>query len=91
VTTPSSAVTLTATYQTQYVPADQHLVNTSITAGTALYQARTSVLADTGFTISGSASVTFKAGNFIRLGPGFQATAGTAGTTFNASIDPLLQ
>ncbi|MCW5979790.1 MAG: hypothetical protein KIT09_17045 [Bryobacteraceae bacterium] len=34
--------------------------------------------------ISGSASVTFVAGNCIQLSPGFRATAGTAATTFRA-------
>lgn len=91
IVTPSTAQQFTANFTTLYLPLNQYLVNTAITTGTPSYLARNSVVAENGFTIGGSASVTFKAGNYISLKPGFQATAGTAGTTFNASIDPLLQ
>jgi hypothetical protein len=37
--------------------------------------------------IGGSASVTFVAGNCIQLAPGFNATAGAAGTTFRAWLE----
>jgi hypothetical protein len=44
-------------------------------------------LAASNVVISGSASVTFVAGNCIHLQPGFHATAGTAGTTFHAWVE----
>jgi hypothetical protein len=40
--------------------------------------------ADSGFTVNGTSSAVFRAGNPIHLGPGFSATAGTASTTFRA-------
>ncbi len=49
----------------------------TLTSGTQTFQATHNVTANLGFTISGSASITFAAGNQIVLGPGFQATAGT--------------
>ncbi len=91
VTTPSAAQTITATFTAPVPPLDQYVTNVTLTSGTTSYLARNSVVAETAVTISGSASVVFKAGNYILLKPGFQATAGTAGTTFHASIDPSLQ
>jgi hypothetical protein len=57
-----------------------------ITSGTTTYQATNSITAGANFIVGGSASVSFVAGNQITLGPGFTATAGTAGTTFSAKI-----
>ena len=68
------------------LPSALHLTNINITSGATTYQATTSITADTNFTVSGAASISFVSGNYITLGPGFQATAGTAGTTFTASI-----
>ncbi|HEX5431886.1 MAG TPA: IPT/TIG domain-containing protein [Bryobacteraceae bacterium] len=39
--------------------------------------------------INGSASMTFAAGNCIQLLPGFDATAGTAATTFHAWVEAM--
>ncbi len=74
---------LSGTAQAQ---SDLNLPNTTITSGSSTYQATNSITANNGFTVSGSASVTFLAGSSIVLGPGFQATAGSAAITFQASI-----
>jgi len=42
------------------------------------------------FVISGPVGVTFTAGSVIKLEAGFHATAGTAGLTFHATIEPSL-
>lgn len=76
---------LSGTAQAQ-LPANLNLPNTTITSGSSTYQATNSITANNGFTVSGSASVTFLAGSSIVLGPGFQATAGSAAITFQASI-----
>lgn len=68
------------------LPTGLTLTNLTITSGTPVYQNATSVTANGGVTISGSASVTFQGGVFVRLGPEFRATAGSAGTTFRAKI-----
>ena len=44
-------------------------------------------LSASNFQLSGSATATFVAGNCIQLQPGFQAMAGTAGTTFQAWVE----
>jgi hypothetical protein len=62
----------------------------SITSGTSTYMASNSITAETNFSISGSANVTFAAANSIVLGVGFQATAGSTGTTFTAIINPQI-
>jgi hypothetical protein len=59
---------------------------TTWTSGTMIYSDQNAIAA-ANVTISGSASVTFGAGNCIDLQTGFHATAGTAGTTFHAWLD----
>src|SRR5580658_7360260 len=61
---------------------------TTISSGTSCYQAGTSITATSGFTVNGTANVTFIAGSTITLGPGFQATAST-GAFFTAYIQGL--
>lgn len=98
-TSTAQTVTLTATSQansslsawatvnlTTGTPYDLNLPNMTVLSGTNSFAATHNVNALNGFTIGGSASVTFQAGNSIDLGPGFHATAGTAGTTFHAII-----
>jgi hypothetical protein len=46
------------------------------------------ITASSTFTVSGSASVIFTAGQTIHLEDGFRATAGSAGITFDALIGP---
>jgi len=69
---------------------DLLLENMTLGSGTTTYQAINSITADN-LTVNGSAAITFTTGNTIDLKPGFQATAGSAGTTFHAVIDPLIQ
>jgi hypothetical protein len=64
------------------------LTNMTISSGTVTYQATNSITAGTAFVVDGSASVTFEAGNYILLEPGFDAVAGTAAQTFYAYIGP---
>ncbi len=59
---------------------------TNLSSGNYLYWGNPSITANSGFTVSGSAAVGFMASGSIVLGPGFQATAGSAGTVFQASI-----
>ena len=59
---------------------------TTLDAGSAQYQATNSITNTATFTVQGAAAVTFTAGNYIQLGPGFHATAGSAATTFHALI-----
>ncbi|MBI1898164.1 MAG: hypothetical protein HYS04_16760, partial [Acidobacteria bacterium] len=65
---------------TQVVP------NGTISSGNVCYSNNTTLTA-AAVVINGSASVTFIAGESIHLGPGFRATAGTAGTTFHAWVE----
>ncbi len=67
-------------------PTDLTLANVNITSGSASYTATHSITAGPAFTVSGSASVSFTAGSYIVLNPGFQATAGSAPVTFQAGI-----
>jgi hypothetical protein len=60
--------------------------NQTISSGTWNFSDN-NALAASNVVISGSASVTFVAGNCIDLQPGFHATAGTAGTTFHAWVE----
>lgn len=62
----------------------------TIDSGSAEYEAPVSITNSGSFVVSGSASVTLEAGSSIVLGPGFQATAGTAGITFDALVDPSI-
>jgi hypothetical protein len=64
---------------------DLTLDNLTLSSGVVVYQAINSITA-INVTVNADADVTFKAGNFIDLKPGFRATAGTAGTTFHAFI-----
>jgi RHS repeat-associated protein len=64
------------------------LSNQTVTSGTQAYAQSNSITAENGYTVSGSASVTFTAGSQIVLLPGFQATAGSASVTFQAQIAP---
>jgi hypothetical protein len=68
---------------------DLNLPNTTISSGTDTYSAMNSISANSGFVVSNSASVTFRAGSQITLGPGFHATAGSASPTFHAVIGPI--
>jgi hypothetical protein len=61
---------------------DLHLTSWN---GNTLYQVTNSITADTNFTLSGNANITFKAGSVIKLENGFRATAGTS-PTFHALI-----
>src|SRR5579875_3547184 len=65
---------------------DLSLSSTTVTSGTASYQAPGTITASNGFSCGGSASVTFTAGSQVVLQPGFQAVAGTAPITFHAII-----
>ncbi len=70
-------------------PTDLTLTNATITSGSTSYAATNSITAgspSSPFTVGGSASVSFTAGSRIVLNPGFQATAGSAPVTFQASI-----
>jgi hypothetical protein len=87
----SATVTLMTT-----TPYDLILPTTTMTSGGNSYAALHNITAASGFTISGSATVTSTAGNQITLGPCsgvdpcFSATAGSAGATFNATINPTI-
>ena len=83
----SAVVTLLAGLQS-----DLYLTNMNISSGATTYQAKNSDHSRSQLpTVSGSATVTFVAGNSITLGPGFSATAGTAGVTFTTTINPGVQ
>ena len=69
-------------------PPDLHLTNITISNYSVTYQATNSITADTNVNINGSASVTFKAGNYIVLRLGFGAVGGGAAQTFHAYIGP---
>lgn len=62
----------------------------TVNSGSAQYQAPVSITNSGSFVVSGSASVTLTAGSSIVLGPGFQATAGTASVTFDALVNPSI-
>jgi hypothetical protein len=59
--------------------------NQTISSGAYTFS-DSNALSASGVVINGSASVTFTAGNCIQLLPGFDAKAGSAGTTFHAQI-----
>jgi hypothetical protein len=80
------ACNLLAAALTAQCPNVSQVPNQTISSGTACYSSNNALTA-TGVVINGSASVTFVAGNSIELGPGFRATAGTAGTTFHAWVE----
>lgn len=63
------------------------LPSTTITSGTPLFQAPNSITNSSTFSISGSASVLFSAGQSITLQPGFTAVVGSAAVTFHAVIN----
>ena len=65
------------------IATDLNIPATTLTSGTASYQATHNITASSGFTMSGSAGATFLAGNQIDIGPGFHAAEGT---TFRADI-----
>jgi hypothetical protein len=81
-----STKTATATITLSTLPANLVLQNLTLTSSTTVYQAVNTITAGPAVTISNGASVTLKAGSSISLEPGFHATAGTAGTTFDAKI-----
>jgi hypothetical protein len=60
-------------------------------SGSTLYQAPNSIMNGAGFVVQAAASVTFTAGNYIRLEPGFHAIAGSAAIAFHAIINPNVQ
>ncbi len=71
-------------------PTDLTLTNATITSGSTSYAATNSITAGPAFTVSGSASVSFTAGSYIVLNPGFQATAGSEPVTFQAGIGTVV-
>jgi len=75
---------LSSTAQAQ--PTNVNLPNTTINSVSVTVQATNSITANNGYVVGGSATVTFIAGNSIVLGPGFQATGGSAAFTFQASV-----
>ena len=70
-------------------PTNMTLGSTTMNSGTAAYQASNTITTNGTFTVGGSASVLLQAGIQITLTPGFNATAGSAATTFHAAIGPL--
>jgi hypothetical protein len=77
-----------ATYTFDLLTAD--LVVPSIPVGSTTFRASNSITAGTNVTASSTSMATFESGSFVRLQPGFHATAGTGGTVFRAFINPLL-
>src|SRR5258708_4570034 len=75
------ACSLVAMRASQAQPSSLDLTSPTISSGTYTYAATGDIRAETAFTVSGSASVTFRAGQTIHLEPGFHATAPTGGTT----------
>ncbi len=67
------------------IPANISLPNATIASGNATFEATSSISATSGFTIDGTADVTFQSGGTITLGPGFTAIGGGSGT-FTAFI-----
>lgn len=65
---------------------DLNLPNTTLTSGTTTEVGAHNVIVNSGFSISGSAVVSFQACNQIVLGPGFTAVAGSGGSTFTTVI-----
>src|SRR6266545_1354437 len=63
------------------------ILDQTLTSGNNNWRSNGSLKA-TNYTVSGSASVTFVAGQCIELAPNFHATAGTV-TTFHAWVDAL--
>ena len=70
---------------------DLSLDATTIDAGVTLYQAPNSISNAATFTVDAAANVTFTAGNYVDLKPGFHAIAGSASITFHATIDASVQ
>ena len=70
------------------VPASLALSGLSANSETLAYEALTSISAAPNVLVSGSATVSLKAGHSINLLPGFRASAGTATTTFRAFLAP---
>jgi hypothetical protein len=68
------------------IPANLTLPSTTITSGSATYEAGSSLAATSGFTVNGTGSVTFQAGSTITLGPGFTALATGTQPAFVAVI-----
>jgi hypothetical protein len=79
------ACSLIAMRASQAQPSSLDLTSPAISSGTYTYSATGDIRAETAFTVSGSASVTFRAGQSIHLEPGFHATAGS-GAYFHAFI-----
>jgi hypothetical protein len=79
----TSAVTLSPT---ACASGDLNLPNTTLTSGTTPEVGNHNVIANSGFSIGGSAVVSFQACNQIVLGPGFTAVAGSGGSTFSTVI-----
>jgi hypothetical protein len=70
-----------------YSQQDMVLSATTLDSGTTPYQASNSITNSATFVVQTAASVTFRAGSYIRLESGFRATAGSAPITFYAVID----
>jgi hypothetical protein len=79
------ACSLIAMRASQAQPSSLDLTSPAISSGTYTYSATGDIRAETAFTVSGSGSVTFRAGQSIHLEPGFHATAGS-GAYFHAVI-----
>lgn len=67
------------------LPVDLSLPSETLDSGTIVYQASNSITNSADLLVQAPASVTLTSGNYIRLQPGFHATAGA---TFHAAIDP---
>ncbi len=67
------------------LPADLDLPSETLDSGTLVFQASNSITNSASLLVQDPASVTLSAGSYIRLEPGFNATAGS---TFHAVINP---
>ena len=85
----SESAVVSGTYTITGLPAD--LTVTNVPSGSTTFKATNSITAGAGVNVNSAAKATFEAGSVIHLLPGFQATAGGTGDTFQAKINPLVQ
>jgi hypothetical protein len=71
------------------IPTNLTLPSTTITSGSATYEASSSISATSGFNVDGPANVTFQSGGTITLGPGFTAVGAGAQPAFVALISSV--
>lgn len=62
----------------------------TLSTGTTLYEAPSTITNSSTFVVQTAASVTFTAGSSITLAPGFHAIGGSAAVTFRATINPAV-